>query len=81
MNKEEIKKLPIEFLEKKLAGSKTMIGIFIPIILLLIFFGYRDYVNGETDWAINTISICSIGGLYYVFQEYNMIKKELEQRA
>lgn len=80
MNKEELKQLSNEELKKKEKSTKTLIGIFIPIILALLYFGIRDYRNGETNTPITIITICSIGGLVSLFPGLKSIQEELGDR-
>jgi len=81
MNKEQLSKLSKEDLKKKEKGTKTMIGIFIPLVILLTYFGIRDYMNNEADWAVNTITICTFGGLVVVIQELRDIREALKNKA
>lgn len=81
MKQEELKKLSQEELLKKEKSTKTLIGIFIPIIILLLFFIFRDYFNGkELDMANITIVICSIGGMASLFPNLKKIQNELKER-
>ena len=80
MNKEELSKLSDEALKKKSKDTKTLIGIFIPLILGLLFFGIRDYTNGETNTPITIITICTIGGMISLFPGLKSIQEELKNR-
>ena len=81
MKKAELQKLTTEELQKKEKGIKTLIFLFIPIILALLYFGFRDYINGENvDMPISIIAICSIGGLVSLFPELKNVQKELKTR-
>lgn len=81
MKKEELSKLTIEELKGKAQGNKTLIGIFIPIIMGLFYFIIRDYFKGEgIDMATLTIAICSIGGMVSIFPTLKAINNELEKR-
>ncbi|MEM8523477.1 MAG: hypothetical protein AAGG68_02480 [Bacteroidota bacterium] len=80
MKKEELKELSNEALQKKEKSTKTLIGIFIPIILVLLFFGVRDYLNGEANTPVTIITICSIGGMVILFPELKSIREELKDR-
>ena len=81
MKKPELEKLTTEQLKQKEKGSKTMIGIFIPIILLLLFFAFRDYFRGEElDMTTITIILCSIGGMVSIFPEVKVIREILKER-
>jgi len=80
MNKEELKKLSKEELTKKEEGTKFLMGLFIPIILGLLYYSFRDYQNGETNMPISIITICSVGGLVSLFPELKNIQEELKSR-
>lgn len=81
MKKADLKNLSTEYLRKKEKGTKTLIRIFIPLILALIYFSFRDYMNGRIDYPIIIISICSIGGLVSLFPELKNIRQELVERS
>ena len=80
MSKDKLKQLSNEGLQKKEKNTKTLIGIFIPIILLLLFFGIRDYINEDTNTPVTIITICSIGGMISLFPELKSIREELKNR-
>lgn len=81
MDKTKLKSLSIEELRKKEKSLKLLIGIFIPIILGLLFFVIRDYViDEEFNWAILTIVICTIGGPVSVYPELKAVREELSLR-
>ncbi len=81
MNKEELQKLSTEELKKKAQGTKTLIFIFIPIILGLIFFIVRDYFSGSNvDMPSLTIMICAVGGMVALFPELKKIQEVLDDR-
>ncbi len=81
MNRLNLKEISLEDLQKQLKGHKTLFGIFIPIILALIFFLWRDYSQGEgLDWATLTIIICSIGGAVTVYSELRKVQEEMKSR-
>lgn len=78
MGKENLKELSVEQLKKKEKGLKTIIGIFIPIIIGLFFFIIRDYLDGEDfDWSILTVGICTLGGPASLYPELKEVQKEL----
>lgn len=82
MKAEELKKLGDEELEKKEKGTKTLLGIFIALILALCFFFFRDYLRGEEmDLPILIIIICTIGGMFTVFQSLKLILNEKKERG
>lgn len=81
MKQEELKRLSNEELQKKEKSTKTLIGLFIPIILALIYFEVTDYINGDKiNMPISVITICSIGGMILLFPELRSIQKELRSR-
>ncbi|MEM1324449.1 MAG: hypothetical protein AAGI23_00765 [Bacteroidota bacterium] len=77
---EDLKTLSDEELEKKAKGAKTLIGIFVVLVLALTFFSVRDYLQGKTDWSILTITICTVGGLVVAWGQQKAVQKELERR-
>ena len=81
MDKTKLKVLTTEDLKKKEKAHKTLIGIFIPLVIALIFFLVRDYTRGEElDWTTITITICTIGGAVSIFPELKAVQEELESR-
>ena len=81
MKTEELKKLSNEELKKKENSLKVMVGIFIPLILLLFFFVFRDYFeNGEFDTGSLIIPICSVGGLVALLPELKSVQQEIKSR-
>lgn len=82
MNKEELKKLSLEELKKKKKNTKTLMIIFVPLILSLAYFSIEQYVReGQLDWPLTTITICTVGGLVALFPEWKAIQEELNSRA
>ena len=80
MKKEELENLSNEKLKKKEKDIKVLIGIFILLILGLLYFGFRDYFNGETNSPLTIITICTIGGLVSVLPGLKSIQEELRNR-
>jgi len=81
MEKEALKNLSNEDLRKKEKSIKVLIGLFVPIILGLLYFGLRDYLNGgKVDMPISIIVICSIGGLASLFPGLKSVREELRNR-
>lgn len=81
MKKEELQQLTTEELKKKATSHKSLIGIFIPIIIGLFYFVFRDYFRGEeVDMAVLTIAICSIGGAVSVYPELKKVQEVLKER-
>ena len=82
MKATELKQLSDDELQKKEKGTKSLIGIFVPIILGLLFFIFRDYFRGnELDWSILTITICTVGGMLSLLPQLKAIRKELNSRT
>ncbi|GAB5552518.1 MAG: hypothetical protein Sapg2KO_21090 [Saprospiraceae bacterium] len=82
MEKEKLKEQSIEDLQKKAKGLKTLIGIFIPLIVALFFFVLRDYFKGEEmDWSILTIAICTLGGPASIYPQLKEVQDELKTRT
>ncbi len=81
MNKEELKNLSTEKLLEKEKGTKTLIGIFIVLILALGFFVFREYFTGTDNSSTGIIIwICTVGGLTATFPELKAIREELKNR-
>ena len=81
MNKSELKDLPLDKLKIKEKNTKTLIGVYIPIILAMLFFLGRDYINGkgiETTFLV--ITICAFGGFASLLSNLNVIREEVEDR-
>ncbi|KGE85894.1 MAG: hypothetical protein ACE362_20045 [Phaeodactylibacter xiamenensis] len=82
MAKPKLTDLSKEELTKKEKGLKTMIGIFIPIIVALFYSVTRDYMNGEDlNWPILTIAICSLAGPLTYYSELKAVREELLARG
>ena len=81
MKQEDLQKLSEEDLLKKQKNVKTLIGIYIPVILALAFFIIRDYfTEDKVDSSMTVILICSIGGFTSLFPSLRMLKEELAER-
>lgn len=82
MKKEGLKELTDAELQKKERGAKTLIGLFIPITLALLYFGLWGYASGEgADLPILIIAICSLGGLLSVWPELKAVQEERKERS
>lgn len=81
MAKEKLKELSVEELKKKEKNFKTLIVIFIPIIIGLFYFVIREYFKEEEmDWSILTAAICTLGGPLTIYPELKEVQKELKAR-
>lgn len=81
MANDKLKKLSTEELKSKIKSTKTLIGIFIPLILTLAYFTYRDYAAGGKMGDPNLVMfICTIGGLVSLFPILKSAQDELESR-
>lgn len=81
MKNEELKNLSIEELQKKANNTKTLIGVFIPLIIGLVYFNLMDYFDrNKVDIPFSVITFCSIGGLISLFPALRRIQKELKSR-
>ncbi|MCO6480780.1 MAG: hypothetical protein J5I94_29330 [Phaeodactylibacter sp.] len=81
MKKEELKKLTDDELKKKEQGVKTIIGLFIPILLGLLYFGLRGYARGEgADIPVLIIALSSLGSLFAVWPGLKAIREERKAR-
>ncbi len=82
MKKEELKDLTVVELNEKERNTKVLIGLFLPIILALIYFIYRDYMAGEElKMPGLVIVICSIVGMASLFPGLKIIREELRERV
>lgn len=78
----KLEDLSKEQLTNKEKSLKMFIGIFIPLIIGLFFFVFRDYFKGEEmDWSILTIAICTLGGPATLYPELKEVQKELKTRS
>ena len=81
MKEAHLKNMTDEDLQKKEKSSKTLIGIFIPLVLALFFFAGRSYLQEEAlDLPSFTIAICTLGGLVITWGEWRQVKEEIETR-
>lgn len=81
MAKQNLTELSTEDLLKKEKGLKTMIGIFIPIIVAISYSVIRDYMDGEgLNWPILTIAICSLAIPLTYYPELKAVREELLAR-
>jgi hypothetical protein len=82
MKEEELQNASTEQLTGKKKSLKTLMVIFIPLILGLSYFIISDYVNkGEINWSILTIAICTLGGPAVIYPEFKQIEQELKKRS
>ncbi|MEM7574693.1 MAG: hypothetical protein AAF433_17440 [Bacteroidota bacterium] len=81
MTEEDLKQLSDEALKKKAQGLKTMVGIFIPLVLALLFFGVKDYMEGRAETSTTIITICTIGGLVALLPDLRKVQKEVRNRG
>ena len=83
VTKLNLKTISTEQLQAKEKSLKLFIGIFIPLIICLLFFVVRDYVDGgEFDWTIGVIALCSIlGGPVTLYPQLSAIQQELSSRS
>lgn len=81
MKKIELSTLSDEVLANKIRQRKTVMAIFIVIILGLLFFFLRDVASGEElDIPVMIIIFTSLGGLLSIYIEYKGVKDELSKR-
>ena len=82
MKEDELLSLTDEDLKRRLNGRKTLMWVFVPIILGLVYFIVDGMVKGkDLDLPIVIIVITSIGGLVSLFPEYTAIQKEINRRS
>lgn len=81
MEKEELKKLDTEALNKKLANNKffgwLMLSASIAILILL---GEQISRTGEINYLEFIIPLCSLASLPFLWREIKTIKAELAER-
>jgi len=81
MKQTELDKLSKEELFKKEKNTKSLMIIFIALILGLLYFILNDYFNGvELNMSILIITICSIGGLISLFPTLKAIQNKLNEK-
>lgn len=81
MGKKDIKELSSEELRKKEQSLKTILVLFLVIVLALLFFVFRDYFQGEElNLPVLIITITSIGGMASVWPQYQAIQQEKKAR-
>ncbi len=80
MNHEELTQLSDEALDKKKKNTQVLVGIFIPLILGLLYFGIRDYQQEKIDTPVTIIAICAIGGLVSLLPGLKNLRAEQERR-
>ncbi|MDR9416937.1 MAG: hypothetical protein RI564_11675 [Gracilimonas sp.] len=77
----DFKELSREELAKKIKSFKMLAGISAPIILGLIFFIVRDYLQGDgIDMALLTIVICSLSLPIIMFEKIKEMRKEMNRK-
>ncbi|WP_424003528.1 hypothetical protein [Maribacter sp. IgM3_T14_3] len=82
MEENKLTDLSIEELHKKRKNLQGAIFVFIPIIIGLLYFQIRNYLNdNEIDWAMLTIVICTLGGPVTLYPELKKIKDEIANRS
>jgi len=81
MKRKEIAQLSNEALDQKLRTTKTMIWIFIPLILALLYFEITAYQNEGAVSPMSIITLCTIGGLISLLPELNKLKEEKSNRV
>lgn len=80
MKKEDLIDLSDEELQQKEKNTKTLISIFIPLVLLLLYFEIDAYYKGKGIMPMSIITICAIGGLVSLLPDLRKIKQELKKR-
>lgn len=82
MKKEQLEQLSTSKLQEMLRGQKMLIGVFIPLILLLFYFGWRNYFqDDELGLPILVVAICSVGGLASSWESDRKIRAVLRGRG
>lgn len=81
MKPADLKHLSDENLAKKAKSQTTLVWILGVLSLVLAVFSVLDYLKAEElDFAMLTIAICTIGGFVVVWQELNLVNKEMAER-
>jgi ABC-type lipoprotein release transport system permease subunit len=82
MGKENLENLSKEELLKKEKDTKTFMGLFVGLIIGLLFFNIRDYLGGkEVDGPISIITLCTMGGLASLYPGLKSIQSEIKRRS
>lgn len=82
MEKNTLKELTNDELEKKEKSFKSLIGILTIATVLLLFFLIRDSLNGEEiEMSLMIIAICSIGGGMSIYPQLKAVQKEMRSRG
>lgn len=81
MEKEELRKLDTEALNKKISSNKMMGGLLLGAsIFILILLGEKTRRTGEFNYMELIIPLCCLATLPFIRQEQKNIKAELETR-
>lgn len=80
MKKEDLVNLTKEELLEKQRTYKTLVWIFIPLILGLLYFEITGYQAGSILLPISIITICAIGGLVSILPDLKKLKEEINSR-
>lgn len=81
MKKTELKDLSVKQLKSKEKNLKLFILFFIPLIIGLFYYVFRDYFDGkEIDFSMLTIAICTLGGPATLYPELKKVQKELSSK-
>jgi hypothetical protein len=82
MEKNNLKDLTNDELEKKEKSLKSILGILTVPTVLLLFFLIRDSLNGEEiEMSLMIIAICSIGGGMSIYPQIKAVQQEMSRRV
>ena len=80
MKREDIALLSDEVLAQKLKTTKAMVGIFIVLILGLLYFEISAYQEGKSVSPMSIITLCAIGGLVSLLPDLKKYQAEISKR-
>jgi len=81
MNQSELEKLSQEKLRAKEKSTITLVGIYIVLLLALLFFNIKDYLDDdEINKTSGIITLCAVGGLISILPGLKSIREEVKKR-
>lgn len=81
MTKEELKELTTDQLKSKAKGIKTLMFLFVPVILGLAYFFVKEMIeSGDKDISVLVTIVCSVIGMLSLVPALRKIKEELGNR-
>ena len=82
MTNSKLEELTEKELKEKEKGLKVLMIVFIPLVLGIFYFVFKDYFNAkEMDFAMLTVAICTLGGPAVLYPQLKEVKRELKNRS